>query len=471
MKRLFQARDELSLRHIRPERWCALLLFPLTIIAGDVRTIDIGFSLLGYETKPLIFVCYGLGWLVFLFLPPRLIPSVFKGAAVVCAALLSMQFLLPPEDGSILGLSCFFAFHFSNGVCAAVGLFSYMFALRNAERLIGILLLELWFIVVDDLLWELPGLPEFMGGGGAAIFAALLIVLAFSSGKEDIPIQELRAASAPDQKKGIKQSGYLIFFCDICYFAVGTLHYYLEYTDTYEFTSMFAIASLVGIGVLLILLLRMGRSAIQLWNLFFVLALIAFACQFANTPTSVNVGAFFYGFGDAIGYIMVQYMIGCVGRRNRSVEFFRVACIIAFVEYAPCTILLDSSFMLFPVPDQVTAFAIVTAVVCIGLMMTPVLVKRFFDTDWSEEFQALDMSVYAEQADRASNIDRAEGLGLTPREKEIFTLLLTDMPQKELAATLKISMGTVGFHSKNLYRKLGIQSRTELFTRYSGRFK
>ena len=55
---------------------------------------------------------------------------------------------------------------------------------------------------------------------------------------------------------------------------------------------------------------------------------------------------------------------------------------------------------------------------------------------------------------------------LTSREREIFTLLLTDKPPKEIASFLKVSYYTVDFHRKNLYRKLGIQSRTELFAKY-----
>jgi len=63
-------------------------------------------------------------------------------------------------------------------------------------------------------------------------------------------------------------------------------------------------------------------------------------------------------------------------------------------------------------------------------------------------------------------IDTKEKLNLSPREKEIFTMLLTDAPQKAISANLKISQSTVNFHVKNLYRKLGIQSRIELITKY-----
>jgi DNA-binding CsgD family transcriptional regulator len=55
---------------------------------------------------------------------------------------------------------------------------------------------------------------------------------------------------------------------------------------------------------------------------------------------------------------------------------------------------------------------------------------------------------------------------ISPREKEIFTLLLTEVSRKQIADILKVSVHTIDFHSANLYRKLGIQSRAELFTKY-----
>ena len=55
---------------------------------------------------------------------------------------------------------------------------------------------------------------------------------------------------------------------------------------------------------------------------------------------------------------------------------------------------------------------------------------------------------------------------LTLREQEILTMLLTSIAPKEIAGVLKVSFDTVRFHQKKLYRKLGIQSRAELFAHF-----
>jgi DNA-binding CsgD family transcriptional regulator len=49
-----------------------------------------------------------------------------------------------------------------------------------------------------------------------------------------------------------------------------------------------------------------------------------------------------------------------------------------------------------------------------------------------------------------------------------MTLLLTNKPPKEIAAELYVSRATVDFHTNNLYRKLNISSRTELFLSVHG---
>jgi DNA-binding CsgD family transcriptional regulator len=55
-----------------------------------------------------------------------------------------------------------------------------------------------------------------------------------------------------------------------------------------------------------------------------------------------------------------------------------------------------------------------------------------------------------------------EGVNLSPREKEVGKLLLTELSIKQIATVMKIAYVTVDFHSKKLYRKMGIQGRMEL---------
>jgi DNA-binding NarL/FixJ family response regulator len=51
---------------------------------------------------------------------------------------------------------------------------------------------------------------------------------------------------------------------------------------------------------------------------------------------------------------------------------------------------------------------------------------------------------------------------LTPREREVFQLLALGKANKEVAAMLGLSLGTVKKHRENLQRKLDCHSAAEL---------
>jgi len=55
---------------------------------------------------------------------------------------------------------------------------------------------------------------------------------------------------------------------------------------------------------------------------------------------------------------------------------------------------------------------------------------------------------------------------LSKRELEVFSELLTDKTQAQIAAELFITHSSVHFHCKNIYKKLGINSRMQLLIKY-----
>jgi len=63
---------------------------------------------------------------------------------------------------------------------------------------------------------------------------------------------------------------------------------------------------------------------------------------------------------------------------------------------------------------------------------------------------------FQEPVATTANVD-----GLSPREREILELLAVGFPNKEIAARVGLTDGTVRWHLRHVYHKLHVRSRTE----------
>jgi DNA-binding CsgD family transcriptional regulator len=60
---------------------------------------------------------------------------------------------------------------------------------------------------------------------------------------------------------------------------------------------------------------------------------------------------------------------------------------------------------------------------------------------------------------------------LSPRQQELFNMLLNGISPKEIAYNLNIAYNTLLFHQKKLYRKLGVHNVQELIVNFSPEIK
>jgi len=91
------------------------------------------------------------------------------------------------------------------------------------------------------------------------------------------------------------------------------------------------------------------------------------------------------------------------------------------------------------------------------------LTKPFSDADLMEAIQtavAQDRQSHAERADLALLKQRYSGL--TPREREVFPLVVSGLLNKQAAAELGISEVTLQIHRRNVMQKMGADSLPDL---------
>ena len=64
------------------------------------------------------------------------------------------------------------------------------------------------------------------------------------------------------------------------------------------------------------------------------------------------------------------------------------------------------------------------------------------------------------------NLEANAVMKLTAREKKVFHMLLKGVKAKEIAAEFSISIWGANYFVKQIYRKLEVNSKTELVLRY-----
>ncbi|GHV68816.1 hypothetical protein AGMMS49928_09310 [Spirochaetia bacterium] len=459
---IITSRDELSPRNFRRGLWAAILVFPLSVIIGDLRYFDQHFRLLGLESWELMLFPLGLGWLVLALLPKRLIIPALRLGAVLCGVILPFQLLLPE---GLARFSLFMAFQFLNGVCAGSAFYLFCFALNNVERLFGMILLQCYYGFYYTFWRAFPGVQAAGKTWGAVVVMVLYLVTVLLCRKKEglLPGREGLSDMAGDGKgSGVS----LVIGLDVVYYLVMCMTNYVEYAEKRVNSWAFGAGEFAAIALVLILHILINRSALYSWLLFIVLSLLGLGALLYDAPPTILSGSFAYGLGEGLGYIIIFYICGGAIKRSRSLKMFRLYCLMFFIEYFVISGILTKCNDLFSGQSHILTFGMVFILCCVCFLLTPLLQKKVFDAPWTDGLYLTDMVEYAPVLAEAEKVDTEKHLGLSPRETEVFTLLLTEAPAKQIAHTLKISYSGVNFHTKNLYRKLGIQSRTELFAKF-----
>jgi len=456
--RLLQVRDELSLRNIRREMWPVLLIFPLAVIMGNLRYYDYSLALAGFRSSELTLFILGLGWLIAALTPKQWMLRILRIAAVMSAILLPFLLCVPVGFGWFtLYMFC----KFFNGLSAACAFFLFCFFLNNIERLFGMALIQLYYGFYYAGWSVFPSL--YTDGWGSVVVMIAFLAAVFWGGARQKEI--LASLNTGDTGKG---SGVpLVIGLDLVFYMIVCMVNYIEWGESSLSGMAFGIGVFISIGLVIIAQMIMGRSALYLWIMFLVLSLFGLGALLYDTPITLISGSFAYGLGDGLGYIVIGYMCAGAIKRSKSIRMFRLYCCALFAEYFIISGLFTLYFDYFEEPNQFLAFGIVLVLVSASILLLPFMQRRLFEADWTDGLYLRDMEEYAQPFAETEALQAKNHLDLTPREQEILTMLLAGRAPKEIAYTLKISSHTVNFHQKNLYRKLSIQSRAELFARFT----
>ena len=463
IKRFFHTRDELSLINVRWELWSLVLIFPMTVILGDFRYFNLKIAFAGLQSFELMLYPLGLGWLVLVFTPKRFIVPLLKTGAVCCAVVLPFQLLLTDE---IPKLAVFMAFQFFNGICAACAFSLFCFKLNNVERLFGMSLILFYYSLYYTIYMHFPAVQAvYKLWGGIVVMAFYLVIVFLLSKKLKKPVYEDNDIAENANGKGSNIKTIIGFH--IVYYSIMCMINYIESADKIIFSLPYGLGQFTSIVTIVLIMLISNRNSLYIWLMFLAFSLLGLTIVNYNSEAAHFSGSLVYGLGDGLGYIVIYYLCSGAIKQSKSLKMYRFFCFILFIEYFFISGIFSQLFDRYEGSSHSIAITVVVFLSAFCLLILPYLQKKLFSVDWTDGLHLRDLPEYKQGLAKTEEVNANDQLDLTEREHEIFTMLMKGMTHKDIAYTLKISYSTVNFHRNNLYHKLDIQNKSELFSKYN----
>lgn len=457
IRTLFRSKDNINLQNVRFKHLPYMLIFPLAPVFANMQgaLFSDAVHICGLNAMTLMgsAYCVGAGTL-FALTSAQNMAGVSRIFSLATAAAF-ISWLVSTE--SQLSLLLAILFMFGLGGCAACAAFAYTFALNNTERLLGAAAISLFFS-----LNQLDSGLSLLSGYFDKIYLTLLVAGTCLC----LLLYRTKDFAAADNRPRATLNPALLL---MLYFFVA--HYFIEIFYTYLPGASSAGAMIANGAVgLLVVCLALGLQFLttgSVWhmcNLFFVAMILTYALYFTPDGFALrSVARLIHGF-EQMGYIAAYYLLGCVFKKHGDFRLFKL-CLVTILPVSMLSYVIPGA-LAAGAPDLLPLAATLTssAVFIIFIMLSPAYSKHLFQADWSEDFYAVDMT---EAARKVKKSDLLEKLKLSPREKEVAALLLNGQGAKQIAGELEISVHTANFHIKNLYRKLNINTRSELFARFN----
>lgn len=340
-------------------------------------------------------------------------------------------------------------------------LIPFVFTLNNTEKL--------YAVVLSNVLIQLISLfQEYQVGGkqrgGIELMISLfLLVIALSATiffKQQHFLEE--SGSPSTRKVQIHGRVYLtlLFNCAIVILCKGAGKGILNITavgSAFPVFTWYCIGGLFGCLLYLLIYAFTKKAFIWLGNLTFASVAMGLLCNafVQRVPDLAVAFAILLGVGSAVGMINMYYIIGVVGKKYNSMRYLRLSILLIGICGGGSGIMVGnyiSNIGTFEI--SVMASVLSAAVMILFMAVSPIMMQVNFENDWGRDSQNIDIDQEPFSVFKKYELSR--------RETEVCKLLLQGYTLRQVSGILSIAYSTVNTHCTSAYRKLGINSRTEL---------
>lgn len=447
-----QKTEYLRLSDIRPSRMIYFLAYALELMLFTARGqfLSIGASIFGIKGWTVAHTAHMVASLVFMLLwSAKFKKLIYISVGLMLAGFLPFIFLpmgLPRALFAVL-------FYIGLGGAVTSARCGYAFAANNTERLTGMLIMFVSVAVIRFV--------RSLGAEGIIVTYILPLSLLFGLCFCLLKFKEDDFEVIDEATKEGKFGFYWAFAFFALYFAFDG--YNAALVDGYKNPDFlfFFIGMLLAGFIMFFTVARLRLNTWHIWNIFF----IASFCMglFAHFASSLGTEKPQYLFGglSMLGWPLCIYTLGCAQRRFASYKLLK-RCTLVYVVFSP-VITVSSDLVESYAPKALPLVSMLFILACgiAFLMLSPYSYKHLFSAAWMKDIYKQDMSLIKEKIEKT---DRFGEYKLTPRQKEIAALILAGKSGRQISGELGVSESTVKMHTSELYKRLNINSRAELFS-------
>jgi len=352
-------------------------------------------------------------------------------------------------------------------LAAAIGLgfifssscYFFSVALNNHEKFYAMVIgftLSHFVTIIKDFVLESPLLLTIVSGIIPIVILISLFICTLFFRKAYSPSFELVNESVPG---GIYFLLFIVavvtsFSEDIAYAIIRASNVSIE-AGTVE---LFSVGAFVGVFLLIVIQRVFKRNILYVWNLafsFLVLGFVVFVLSRQENSYEM-ISVILLGGSYSVAYINMFFLMGLVVKKYRSLKFMKAAIIMgaasSIISYPISRVIMSSNF------NALSNVFVIVGIIIILLffLVSPRFVNELYDAEWAEDLHRIDVTYDGKLTKRLKDFK------LSPKEIEVCQLLLQGYTMRQVSAIMSIAYSTVNTYCTSIYRKLSINSRTEL---------
>ena len=347
------------------------------------------------------------------------------------------------------------------GLVNASIIIPFVFVLNNTEKFYAVVGSN---FMIGILLFLLRILSKTGGVLTEVIlaFSLLIISLSFLWGfKKEALYHEIEII--PHNKK-VPTGAWLIlvFSCLFAIFGKGVGTGLLDLVSSNsELTYLYyAIGIIIGSIVYYLVYRYFAQSTSIIWNLAF--ATLAVSLLINNLIVNPNAALLFglmFGISTSFGMINMYYLLGVISKKYQSMLYLRLSILLIGALSGVSGVIIGNAITGYKESIVIMTALITGIIVIVILTLSPFLATLHYGADWIDDAGLKEIN--------AAKSTLLDGYDFSPREKEVCALLLQGYTLRQISGILKLGYPTVNTYYTAIYRKLNINSRSELYHLFS----